>query len=129
MKIKANWDNLGIITSVACAIHCAILPLVLSSLPLFGVNIIHNMYFEWMMISIAFLVGIYALYHGYNTHHRSKIPVLLFSAGMLFLIAKQIYHEAELWLLLPAVVLIISAHFYNYKLCRRNKCRSPHHVH
>ena len=27
MKLKINWDALGITTSVACAIHCAILPL------------------------------------------------------------------------------------------------------
>ncbi len=129
MKFKANWDNLGIITSLACAIHCAILPLMLTSLPLFGINIIHNLYFEWLMISIAFAVGIYALYHGYITHHRSSTPVWLFSVGMLFLITKQVFPAYELWLLIPAVVLIISAHYMNYKLCRKSKCRSPHHAH
>jgi hypothetical protein len=42
MSKKINWDALGIATSLACAIHCALLPLFLSSLPLFGVNIIEN---------------------------------------------------------------------------------------
>ena len=42
MKLKINWDALGIGASLACAIHCALLPLFLSSLPLFGTNIINN---------------------------------------------------------------------------------------
>lgn len=129
MKIKANWDNLGIITSVACAIHCAVLPLLLTSLPFFGINIIHNVFFEWSMIAIAFGVGIYALYHGYITHHRSLKPIMLFSGGMVFLIAKQIYVQHEILLLIPAVIMIISAHYYNFRLCQKNKCSSPHHVH
>ncbi|MFK9892529.1 MerC domain-containing protein, partial [Escherichia coli] len=45
-NFKINWDALGVVTSVACAIHCAVLPLVLTSLPLFGVEIIDNLYFE-----------------------------------------------------------------------------------
>ena len=65
MHVKVNWDGLGIFTSVACSIHCAILPLIATSLPLFGVNIIHNGYFEWIMIGIAFVVGSYSLFHGY----------------------------------------------------------------
>ena len=129
MNVKVNWDGLGIFTSVACAIHCAILPLLVASLPLFGVNIIHNNIFEWSMISIAFAVGAYALYHGYLKHHRSYLPMAVFSTGIIFLIAKQIFHSWEIILLIPAVIFIISAHFINYRLCQKSKCASPHHKH
>lgn len=129
MKLKANWDSLGIFTSLACAVHCAILPLVATSLPLFGVNIIHNSLFEWFMIAIAFGVGVYALYHGYITHHKNNIPVILFLVGMIFLIVKQFFHRYEIYFLIPAVILIVSAHYYNYRLCSRYKCASAHHVH
>lgn len=71
-----------------------------------------------VMIAIAFAVGANALYHGYKNHHRNRLPVLLFAAGMLFLLAKQVWHEAELFLLLPAVILIVSAHLINYRQCR-----------
>jgi MerC mercury resistance protein len=129
MNVKLNWDGLGIATSLACAIHCAILPLILSSLPLFGINIIHNVFFEWGMIVLAFAVGSYSLFHGYIKHHRTLLPVLLFTAGCSFLVAKQVYHEYEFILLFPAVILIISAHYINYRLCHRSKCSSPHHQH
>lgn len=120
---------IGIATSIACAIHCALLPIMMTSLPLFGVNIIHNIFFEWGMIVLAFATGSFALFHGYVKHHRSFVPVLIFSAGFIFLLLKQFFHSMENWLLLPAVVLIISAHYYNYRLCYQTKCASPHHKH
>ncbi|MEO7047169.1 MAG: MerC domain-containing protein [Ferruginibacter sp.] len=129
MDIKVNWDGLGIFTSLACAIHCAILPLIATSLPLFGINIIHNGYFEWGMISIAFVVGSYSLFHGYIKHHRSFLPIIVFTIGFLFLISKQFFASLEIALLVPAVILIVTAHYLNYRLCQKSKCMSPHHKH
>src|SRR5689334_9998226 len=118
MRIKINWDALGIGTSVACAIHCAFLPLLLSSLPLFGINIIHNQAFEIGMIVLAFLIGAFSLWHGYRKHHHSILPLALFFIGLLFLILKQFFLEIETWLLAPAVIFIIGAHLVNFRSCR-----------
>lgn len=119
MRLKLNWDALGIGASLACAIHCALLPLVITTLPVFGINIIENKAFEYFMIFLAFAVGAYALSHGYRKHHRSLFPVLLFTVGMLFLLSKEIWHDYSIILLIPAVTLILWAHFYNYRLCRK----------
>jgi hypothetical protein len=129
MNIKLNWDAMGIGTSILCAIHCALLPLLMSTLPVFGVNIIHNLFFEWGMIALAFFVGSYSLFHGYIKHHRSFIPVFIFSIGFIFLVLKQFFSQFEIPFLIIAVLCIISAHFYNYRLCHRSKCSSPHHKH
>ncbi len=129
MAIKTNWDALGIATSLACAIHCIVLPIILTSLPLFGVNIIHNIYFEWGMIILAFAIGVYALLHGYKNHHQNKLPVWLFVVGFLILITKQFFLPIEVYFIVPAVIFIISAHYINYTLCRKSKCVSTSHVH
>lgn len=118
MKIKINWDALGIGASLACAIHCALLPLFISSLPLFGTNIIDNRIFEGGMIALAFGIGSYALFHGYRRHHHSFLPLTLFIAGFGFLIAKELFVHSKNWLLIPAVVLIVMAHVINYRSCR-----------
>jgi hypothetical protein len=118
MKIKINWDALGIGASLACAIHCAVLPLVLTSLPLFGINIINNYSFEYFMIALAFAAGSYALWHGYRKHHRSYLPIFLFAAGMLCLLAKQYWHQYELFILPFAVGFIVAAHVINFRFCR-----------
>ena len=119
MRLKLNWDALGISASVACAIHCAVLPLVITSLPVFGVEIIDNVGFEVGMIIIAAAIGAYSLYHGYKKHHHQLAPLFIFTLGVLFLCAKQIWHDHQLWLLAPAVFFIVTAHYFNYRSCKR----------
>lgn len=118
MKYKINWDALGVGASLACAIHCALLPLFLSSLPLFGINIIHNIGFEIGMVLLALAIGSYSMYHGYKKHHHSLLPLSLFFSGFIFLVLKLFFIHYEAWLLIPAVALIITAHVINYKSCR-----------
>lgn len=118
MRVKINWDFLGIGTSLACAIHCALLPLFLTSLPILGYDIIENEFFEYMMIVLAMAIGGIALWHGYRKHHHSFRPMAAFSTGILLLFAKQIWHAHQLWILPLAVLFIVGAHLLNYRFCR-----------
>jgi MerC mercury resistance protein len=118
MNGKINWDAWGIGASLACAIHCALLPLLFSSLPLFGINIIHNIFFEVGMILLALVIGSWSLYHGYKKHHHSIVPLAVFFSGFSFLVLKQFFVQYENWLLVPGVILIIAAHLINYRSCR-----------
>lgn len=116
---KINPDALGITVSVACAVHCAVLPLFFSSLPLFGFEVLHNKIFEYSMIGLAGLIGCLTLYHGYNKHHHKRVPLIIFTCGFLFLLTKEIFVWYELALLVPAATLIVSAHIINFRLCRQ----------
>jgi tetrahydromethanopterin S-methyltransferase subunit C len=125
MKLQVNWDTLGITTSLVCAIHCAVLPLVLTSLPLFGINIIHNNFFEVGMIALAFVIGSIALFHGYKRHHHRTLPLFVFSAGFIFLVLKELFVTYEIAFLIPAVALILTGHFFNFHFCRKaNHCHT-----
>lgn len=119
MRFKINWDGIGVTASLACAIHCAVLPLIFTSLPFFGIELLDNPAFEMGMIALAAAIGCYSLLHGYKKHHHRLLPVFIFIAGILFLCAKQIWHDKQLWLLPPAVVLIVTAHYLNYKSCKK----------
>ncbi len=125
MNWKINWDTLGITASVACAIHCALLPLVLTSLPIFGVEVLNNNFFEYAMIAAAFIIGSVSLYHGWKRHHHRGLPLLFFTTGVAFLFAKQIWHEWHLYFLAPAVLFIVTAHYINYRFCKEaNHCHA-----
>jgi hypothetical protein len=100
-----NWDAIGIGTSLACAIHCALLPLFFSTLPLLGINVLHNPSFEFGMILLSFGIGAYSLYHGYKKHHHSFKPIILFSIGIGLMFCRMVFREAELYLLFPAAFL------------------------
>lgn len=118
--MRINFDALGIGISIACAVHCAVLPLLFAVLPLFGTNIVDHAGFEYLMIGAATLVGMISLWHGYRKHHRQPWPSLIFMSGILLLVSKNFYSSHELFLLIPAVLLIISAHWMNYRLSRKN---------
>ncbi len=118
MNFKINWDALGITASLACAIHCALLPLFFTSLPIFGLNIIENPIVEVGMVVLAFLIGINSLYHGFRRHHHSYLPMIVFVIGFLCLILKLFFVAYEGWLLIPAVAGIVLAHIINYRSCK-----------
>lgn len=119
MNFKINWEALGIGASLACAIHCAILPLFMSSLPLFGVNIVHNLFVEVLLLGTAFIIGFTTLWHGFKKHHHRVAALVLFCAGMLLFTINQFvaFSFSTFLLVLPAVALIISAHFLNHRYC------------
>ena len=115
---KINWDVLGVAASLACAIHCALLPLVFTSLPIFGINVIENTVFEIIMVVLAFAIGICSLYHGWKKHHHNLVPIIVFLLGFIFLVLKLFFVEYENWLLVLAVTGIISAHIMNFRACK-----------
>ncbi|RYG29861.1 MAG: MerC domain-containing protein [Chitinophagaceae bacterium] len=118
MNFRVNWDAMGIATSLACAIHCAILPLVVTSVPVFGVNLIENINFEYFMVLLAGVIGSYSLWHGYRRHHHSLLPIVTFLGGISFLVSRLLWHHYEYLFLPVAVILIITAHWINYRYCR-----------
>jgi uncharacterized membrane protein len=125
MKLQINWNAIGVSATVACAIHCALLPLFISTLPLFGINILDNIYFEAGMILIALLIGGYTLLHGYRKHHHRLIPLACFAVGMTLLIVNHFFPSKMIWLVALSSGLIILAYYLNWRYCRKAKhCHS-----
>jgi MerC mercury resistance protein len=106
---------------MACAIHCALLPLFINALPLLGINLINNIYFEAGMIITAFIIGSATLWHGYKKHHHRLFPLFSFLIGMSLLVFNHFVDDYKLWLIIPSSLLIISAYYFNWRLCRLAK--------
>lgn len=124
MRVKINWDALGISASLLCAIHCALLPLFLGSVTLFGIEVLNNEIFEYFMIVLAFVVGCWSLFHGWKKHHNSRLPLLLFCMGFACLVLKQIWHQWHYWFLVPAVLLIVTGHWLNFSKSKRSHSKN-----
>jgi hypothetical protein len=127
MNFRINWEALGIAASVACAIHCALMPLIITSLPLIGAGFLKSLAFELALLLLAFAMGFYSLWHGYRRHHHRSVTLLLFSTGMLFFLLHQLVHisHSVLFFILPGIILILTAHYLNFRFCRIAKhCHS-----
>jgi hypothetical protein len=116
-KYSSRLDNAGMTASILCAIHCAIVPLLITVLPLAGLGFLANPLIEWSMIIFAVFIGSYAIGLSYLRTHRRLLPVALLIAGFLVIIVGHVFvqgwHEA---IVVPiGGLLIATAHFFNYR--------------
>ena len=85
-----GWDRVGIMVSVACAIHCTLLPVVAGLLPLIGLRHFANERLEWAVIALAALVGVVGHTRAYQRHHHHLGPALMFAVGLSLVIAVRL---------------------------------------
>jgi hypothetical protein len=116
-KHTSKLDNVGMTASVLCAIHCAVVPMLITTLPLIGLGFLANPFLEWSMIIFALFIGFYAIGLSYFRTHHKPLPVFLLIAGFLIIIIGHLFvtgwHEA---LILPiGGLLIATAHFFNFR--------------
>jgi hypothetical protein len=116
-KRGSKLDNVGMTASILCAIHCAVVPLIITTLPLIGLGFLANPWFEWGMIIFAVFIGFYAIGISYVRSHHKVLPLLLLLAGFAVIIAGHLFvtdwHEA---IVVPiGGLLIATAHFFNYR--------------
>ncbi|MGY3264075.1 MerC domain-containing protein [Lysobacter sp. HA35] len=70
-------DRIGATGSLLCAIHCALLPVLIVLLPTLGFAAWRNEAFELGFISFASVLGLYSLVRGYRRHRIVRALVLL----------------------------------------------------
>ncbi|HMI01926.1 MAG TPA: MerC domain-containing protein [Pedobacter sp.] len=108
-------DQLGITASLACALHCAALPFLITSLPLLGLGFLSNSWVEISMIFISMLLGFYSLLTSYPAHKRIT-PLLVLIIGFTLIGSGHYLIEGLEGLLIPLGGLSIAgAHFLNWK--------------
>lgn len=127
-------DKVGMMTSTICAIHCAILPLVIGVLPLIGMGFLAHGFFDWAMVAIASIVGYISLMNGHKTH-KKHTAICFFIPGVFIILVSLFvvghtdgcvscaghHEEFPIHSLLMAFggILIAVSHFINMRLCKK----------
>jgi hypothetical protein len=71
-------DRMAIATAIACALHCALMPL----LPLIGLGLVANEQSETLLLGMALAGGIASLFPSYiRRHHVAVLGALLIAAA------------------------------------------------
>ncbi|AWV07943.1 MerC domain-containing protein [Marilutibacter maris] len=114
-------DRVGAVGSLLCAVHCALLPVLIATLPSLGVTGWFDDGFELAFVVFATGLGLFSVVWGYR-RHRAVRALSLLIPGLLVLWAGVLYrplHEA----LLPHAVamtfggtLVGLAHLANLRL-------------
>ena len=116
-KYSSRLDSAGMTASILCAIHCAIVPLLITVLPLAGLGFLANPLIEWSMIIFALCIGVYAIGLSYLRTHHKLLPSVLLIIGFLIIIVGHLFVKG--WreaIIVPIGGLVIAtAHFFNYR--------------
>ena len=70
-------DRLGATGSLLCALHCAMLPLLIAALPALGLGSVLGERFEEAFVLFATLVGGYSVVSGYRRHRLWQALALM----------------------------------------------------
>ncbi|NND04823.1 MAG: MerC domain-containing protein [Saprospiraceae bacterium] len=117
----AYLDVLGMIASAVCAVHCALVPILLAIGALGGLSWMANHTIEFSFLFISVSVAGFAMYLGYRQGTLGKRTLLLFAVGFcLLLVGRMFPHDhthihAEQFLITASGGLIIAAgHVVNW---------------
>lgn len=113
-------DQAGMSASLACAVHCAVLPLLLAALPAIGLAWLDSPWVDWTMVVVATSLALRAHRGGFLVHRRC-LPAAVAVFGLLVIViticllkgsASQHYVQAS------GAVVVASSHFLNRRFCR-----------
>ena len=127
-KHSSRLDRFGMTASTICAIHCAIVPVLITTLPLIGLGFLANPWFEWGMIGLALMLGISSIAVSYFKVHHRALPLILLLGGFMLIAVGHLFTTLAEAIVVPIGGLTVAAaHFLNNKYAAT--CRTAGHVH
>ena len=112
-------DTTGACLSVACAIHCLSMPLLIAVLPLIGLGFLANERAEMYLILGAIGLAVGSLAWGVR-HHRSWRALLILIVALAFITTSRTAVEGTFEMVFYSIggILLASAHLVNRHLCK-----------
>ncbi len=126
---RFNLDKFGMSASLLCAIHCALVPLILPAMAAFGLGFLWSQEFEFGMIILALIIGALSLTRSFRHVHHNVTPYLLLGIGMAIILASKFFISTK-WefIVLPiGALFIVAAHWINWRL--HHHCAVSGHIH
>ncbi|MBC8139422.1 MAG: MerC domain-containing protein [Fibrella sp.] len=118
----ADLDQVGMTASLICAVHCALMPMAVTLLPLVGLDFLAHESAEWMLLGLSLLIGCGSIWLGFREHRR-RHALLVLAIGFALLVTGRIAEARDSEL--PGVFLVVlggmavaGAHFVNRRLCQ-----------
>ena len=126
IELQQPADKIAISLSALCAIHCFATPMLLVFLPsIAGLLIEPELLHMWLAAGVL-PISTYALTIGCKKHRKFEVLALGFIGLVLMLVAVAsdalgLGGDFEKAFTLLGAILISSAHFWNYRLCRHHQ--------
>lgn len=120
VKISPLYDIVALTSSFLCAIHCALVPIVLSFSSLGSLSFLTNPWIEWLFISLGLVLVAVSLCPSYKKIHLNAFPLKLAVVGFTFIGLSRLEIN-ELWepiFTVTGATIVASSHYKNWKLSK-----------
>lgn len=124
---SSKLDGLAIVMSLACMLHCLMLPLLVVVFPIIGATMLADDHFHGLLLVVIIPTSTLALYLGCRQHGDGTVLWLgLSGIGILAVAAVMgIQHlglVGEKAVTCAGGVLLVVAHLLNFRRCRVRRC-------
>jgi hypothetical protein len=118
-KIIGKLDAVGACLSFACAVHCMLMPFIITLLPLIGLDILTHGSFDKIMFITTLSLASASLCWGTFIHRERRILFFVVAAMILFYLGGFSVHSKHEALLVGFGGLCLAVgHFLNRRLCK-----------
>ncbi len=117
LRYNKRQDFISMAAAFLCLIHCVALPLFFSTLALWGIEVLENIWLELATLAISFFIGGMAIWRGYTTHHHKRQVIIYFSVGMLLMVGGN-FVGGELFEIISKIAgaaAMVIAHTINWR--------------
>ena len=127
--IRSYLDVMGFSASFLCAIHCMLMPLILSFGLVGSLTWLESPLVEWIFIVSTLVLASWSLL-GSLPNHNNKRPLLIAAIGFAIILGVHLLeHVVGHFVAAIGGVLIAYAHYLNWRLmttCSEGSCRSSY---
>jgi hypothetical protein len=120
LNTTAAFDRAGMSASLACAVHCALLPLALAALPTLGLAWLDSPWVDWSMVVLALGIALSAHRGGCRLHRRC-LPAGVALAGIVIIVTAMCLLKGSAshhYIQASGAVFIAGSHLLNHRFCK-----------
>lgn len=125
-RYRSVGDIISISASVLCTVHCILLPLFLTTLPLFDIELLENLWLEIATVAVSAIAGGWAIWRGYRHFHHQLQWVAWFGIGFLLMVSGNFVPAEWMEMTLKAIgaLFITIGHVGNLKQSKHQHCHT-----
>lgn len=126
MKIK--WNIVGLVLSLACAIHCMLMPIILITFPIIlsTWKAHHQHWIEWVIVFSSLVIGYATLRHSYKKHHQNPLSLVTFFIATVCILTSVFFLDTNSILFNMGNIFLLLSYILNFWYQRKAKYQCNH---
>ncbi|PKO28703.1 MAG: hypothetical protein CVU32_00415 [Betaproteobacteria bacterium HGW-Betaproteobacteria-5] len=122
-SIRNRWDQLGVVLSMVCLLHCLALPVLLAAFSVSGALFLHDGVTHQYLAFFLTIPALFSALPGFRFHRRI-LPMMLISIGIFgvffaaFWVGDLIGENSDNLITIFSSISLIAGHILNNSFCR-----------